>query len=211
MRTTLLLAGFGMFLFALVVPGLHADLVEMQNGDRYFGKVVSVSANTVVFSSEMLGKIQVPRQKVATLTFGNITAAPPATSHPAQSVPPSVPAMTATSPLAGTNVDLSAALRRLGSDTNFVAQIRQQMLAGSPEANAKYDEMVGGLLSGKLNLNDLRQEAQSSAKQLQELKQELGPDADEEFDGYLDVLNQFIQETAADPTVTGPKPKSSAP
>lgn len=201
MRTTSLLAGFGILLFALVVPNLHADLVEMQNGDRYFGKVLSVSADTVVFSSEMLGKINVPRHKVASLTFGNHVAAPPAMRQPAQNVPTNIPLATASSPLTNPNVDLSAALRGLGAGTNFMAQIRQQMLAGSPEAASKYDEMVSGLLSGKMNLNDLRREAQSSAAQIQELKQELGPDAAESLDGYLDVLNQFIQETA-----TGPKP-----
>jgi len=120
-----------------------------------------------------------------------------------------LPAVTASSSLTGTNVDLSAMLRHAGANSNFVAQVRQQMLAGSPEASAKYDQMVNGLLSGKLNVNDVRREAQASAKQLQELKKELGPDADELLDGYLQVLNSFIQETDAEPVAPSPKPVSA--
>ena len=52
---------------------LQADQVEMQNGDRFSGKVFSVSADTVVLQSDTLGKITVPRKKVASLTFGTNT------------------------------------------------------------------------------------------------------------------------------------------
>ena len=73
------------------------------------------------------------------------------------------------------------------------------MLANSPEAAGKYDQMVNDLLSGKLDLNGLRREAQSSAKQLQDLKRELGPEADELLEGYLQILNGFLKETDTEP------------
>jgi predicted ATP-grasp superfamily ATP-dependent carboligase len=104
-----------------------------------------------------------------------------------------------------TNVDLSAAFRQLGANTNFVGQIRQQMLAGNPEAARKYDELVSGLLSGQLNVSDVRQQAQTAAAQLRELKRQLGPEADDSLDGYLQVLDSFIKETANEPADAAPK------
>ena len=170
----------------LAAPRLRADLVEMQNGDRYSGKVLSVSADTVVLDSEVLGKINVPRKKVASLMFGTNAAAPKAAANIARvSVSTNLPTTASSAALANTNLDLSAAFRNLGANTNFVGQIRQQMLAGSPEAAGKYDEMVNGLMSGELNLNDLRREAKSSADQLRELKRDLGPEAGDSIDAYL--------------------------
>jgi hypothetical protein len=97
--------------------------------------------------------------------------------------------------LANTNADFSAALRQFGGDTNVIGEIRQQMLAGSPEAATKYDEMVNGLLSGQMNLSDLRKQAAASAHQLRDLKRELGPDADDALDGYLKILDAFVNES----------------
>jgi hypothetical protein len=175
---------------------LWADEVDMQNGDRYFGKVLSVSATDVVLQSDMLGKINVPRKNVATLTFGTNGVKAMAASVPA-ATPTNLPAVTAAFQRASTNGQLSAAVRsasQTGADTNVIQQIRAQMLAGSPEATAKYDEMVSGLLSGSLNLNDLRREAKADADQLRALKRNLGPDADDSLDGYLQVLDAFVKE-----------------
>ena len=210
MRIKRLILGFGIVLLIVAVPGLRADEVNMQNGDRYFGKVLAMTANTVVLDSEILGKINVPRNKVASLALGT-NAAAPSTASSALNVSTNLPAATASSALLNTNVDLSAALRRLGANTNFVGQIRRQMLAGNPEATGKFDEMVGGLLSGKMDLNDVRREAQSSAEQLRSLKHELGPEADDSLNGYLEILDSFIKETADEPATASPQPKSQAP
>ena len=196
---------------------LRADEVDMQNGDRYFGKVVSVSADTVVMNSEMLGKINVQRKMVAGLVFGTnaapLVVAGPVTHTSVTTNLPAVPLLASPASQANTNVDLSVALRRLGADTNFVGQIRQQMLAGSPEAAGKYDEMVGGLMNGNLNLNDLRQQARASADQLRELKRQLGPEADDSLDAYLQVLDNFIKETDAGSAgaVPSPPPNTTNP
>jgi len=87
------------------------------------------------------------------------------------------------------------------------------MLAGNPEAASNYDELVSGLMSGQLNLNDLRSQAKSYADQLRELKRDLGPDAGDSIDAYLGVLDNFLKETAAEPTSATPasRPKSQAP
>jgi hypothetical protein len=214
MNMRFLLAPVGMiFIFASAFR-LRADEVNMQNGDRYFGKVLSVSADTVVLESEILGVINVPRKKVASLAVGNGASAPKTATDAA---PASASAnLLATAPSAipaDTNLDLSASFRGLGANTNFIGQIRRQLLAGNPGAASNYDEMVSGLLNGTLNVDDLRREAQSAAEQLRELKRDLGPQAGSSFDSYLEVLDNFLNETATGPTnaVPAPPPKPQAP
>lgn len=55
--------------------------------------------------------------------------------------------------------------------------------------------MVSGLMSGQINLADLRRQAQSSAKQLRDLKRELGSDAGKSLDAYLKILDAFVTTT----------------
>jgi len=200
MRTKLLSLSSGI-IFLFTAFTLRADQLEMQNGDRFSGKVLSVTADSVVLDNETLGRITVPRKKVASLAFGtNTVAAAPVGNVPRAALPTNPPVAAALVVPAKTNVDLSAALRHVGTDTNFIRQIRDQMLAGSPEAAGKYDEMVGGLLSGSLSMNDLRREAKSSADQLRALKRDLGPEAGDSFDAYLEVLDHFLKETPVAPT-----------
>jgi hypothetical protein len=208
MRTKLLFVSSGIIFLFVAAPWLRADQVEMQNGDRYFGRVLSMSTDTVTLESEVLGKINVPRKKVASLAFGTNAAAPKAAANVAPvSVPTNFPAAASPPALAGTNADLSAAFRNLGANTNFIGQIRGQMLAGNAEAASNYDEMVSGLMSGKLNLDDLRRQAKSSADQLRALKRDLGPEAGGSLDAYLDVLDNFLKETAAERTNANPVPQ----
>jgi hypothetical protein len=205
MSLKLLFVGAGMVLILIAIPGLRADVLEMQNGDRYSGKVISVTPDTVVLTNELLGKITVPRGKVMNLSFGTNTIAPKVAVTPAPPVSTNLSVITSAAAVANTNLNLSAAFRQLGADTNFVGQIRQQMLAGNPEAVSKYNNLVNGLLSGQLSVGDIRQQAQSAAAQIRELKRELGPDAGDSLDGYLQILDSFIKETANEPADTTPK------
>lgn len=210
--------------FALVLPGLvflcaaapslRADQVEMENGDRYIGKVLSMSGTNVVFESEVLGKINVPRKNVAGMAFGTNAVAVKPTTEPARTpllaptrtnlpaaslvIKPTTPNTNAAS------TDLSAALRNMGGSTNFIRDIREKMLAGSPEASAKYDEMVSSLMSGKMDMNSLRRQAADSANQLRQLKRELGPEADEALDGYLQILETFLSQSGTGTTTGTP-------
>jgi hypothetical protein len=162
--------------------------------------------------SDVLGKINVPRKQVASLMLGTNAAVQKAAANAAKvSVPTNLPAAASSVSLTNANGDVSAALRRLGANTNFVVQIRQQMLAGSPEAAGKYDELVGGLMSGQLSLSDLRNQAKSYADQLREMKRDLGPEADDSIDTYLSVLDNFLQETAAEAKGVKPQTKAKAP
>ena len=208
---TLLLA---LALFA--ATRLPADQLLLLNGDRYHGKVIGLTADAVVLDSDILGKISLPRKQVASLLFGTNTVAPvtaPA-ANPTLPSPTNLPTSAALAQLARSLTNGTAAtppLRPLAApNTNSTAnpdlarQIREQMLTGSPEATAKYNEMVAGLMSGRLTVTDLQRQAKASADQIRELKQELGPDAGDALDGYLQILDSFVKEANPAPTTPAP-------
>jgi hypothetical protein len=198
-------------LLLLGVPlRVWGDQVEMQNGDRYAGHVVSLNTNTVVLRSDVLGTLRLPRSKVAIITLGPN----PATNSPALPLPTSgfTPAASATS--AGAVSNLSPALTGLGTSTNLIQQVQKQFLSGAgPEANNKFNELLGGLMSGKLSVEDIRAEAKTAADQLRALQRESGEEAGFAANTYLAILDHFLKETApAGPTTNRPgtSPKSTA-
>ena len=153
---------------------LPADQVELQNGDRYVGHVLSLNSNSVVLQSDVLGTLRLPRSKVAVITLGPGRA----TNSPALPVPADAvtPAPSAASTLAVSN--LPPALPGLSLSTNLVQQVQKQFLSGAgPEANNKFNELLGGLMSGKLSVEDIRAEAKTAADQLRALQRESGEDA----------------------------------
>jgi hypothetical protein len=161
---------------------LVADQVVMQNGDRYNGKVLSVSPTNVVLQSDVLGVVNLQRSKVANVAMGAAvtTNAAPLAALPKTNAP----------------VDLSAAVRQLGTQSNLVNQVRAQFLAtANPEANQKFDQMLGDLGSGKMSIADLRAQAKSAAAQLRELEKEAGDDASGTTGLYLSILDSFLAET----------------
>jgi hypothetical protein len=165
---------------------LIADQIQMRNGDRYVGKVLSLSSNVVVFESSVLGRVNLSRGQVATINLfdtGTNFATMPATKA-------------AVSTNHAGNFD--SALQQLRLNTNSIAQVRNEFLAGAPpEANQKFDDMLNGLLTGKLTLTDLRKEAQTAADQLRELKKDLGEESGFAVDGYLSILENFLRQTPA--------------
>jgi hypothetical protein len=174
---------------------LRADQVEMQNGDRLLGTVSSMTAESIVLQSDLLGKIILPRNKVAAITLSPAPA-PHAATPPGAPTNNSIPGPR-TAPLQSSG-DISTALRQLGGDTNLVQQIRQHFLADAgPTANGKFDELLAGLLEGKTDLNALRTEAKSAADQIRSLKKDIGGDASATLDIYLKILDDFLAESAA--------------
>src|SRR6266550_3609214 len=182
-----------LFILFLATSWLRADQVEMQNGDRYLGTVLSLDTNTLVLRSPVLGKVNLPRGQVALITLGTGGATNLPRSLSAAKREPTAPSI----PITNGITDLSAPLRQLGANTNFIEQVRAQFLADAgPEANNKFNGMVSGLLSGRLTVNDIRIEAKSAADQLKELKLDLGEDGGWALDGYLTILENFLRETA---------------
>lgn len=202
-----LVPAFALVLMAGFASRLSADLVETQNGERYVGKVLSVNNQTLVFQSEVLGTVKLPRAKISYITLG--TNAPihdlsrPASTNNLLNLP--------TSGRTNASSDLSVALGQLGSNSNLVQQVQAQFLNGAgPEAKEKFDQLLGGYLSGKLSVDDIRAEAKTAADQLRSARNELGGDSGFMLDSYLAILDNFLKETAPAPTNT-PAVKQSAP
>jgi len=188
-----------LFCILLTAPSLQADQVQMLNGDHYAGKILSLNSNSIVFESDVLGKVTLPREKVASMNFG-------ASATTNATVAPRV--VTTTNRLVHSSTNIAAALRN-GTNIATIEQVRQQMLTGTtPEVNQKYDEMLNGLMTGKLSVNDIRGQAKTSIDQINKLKQEMGPQADPMLDAYLEILQNFVNdEEPAAPT----KPALPAP
>jgi len=173
---------------------LRADQVEMQNGDRYAGTVLSLDANTVVLRSQVLGKVSLPRSQVALIMLG-----PSARTNAARLRPPSTNQLSRPLPAAAasTNAELAALLRQLGGDTNSIREVQDQFLGNAgPEANRQFNQMLGDLTSGKMTLSDLRAQAKAAAEQVRAQRGEMGGELGGLLDSYLAILDHFVDQTA---------------
>jgi hypothetical protein len=198
---------------ALVLP-LNADVVELTNGDRYQGKVVSMTEGFLDFQSEIQGRVKLPRDKVATITLHG-SAAPKPVSKTVTAAPIAAPLI-----LSGTNhasVPAGSAdavveqMRREGIDPKTIKQVQEQIFGqSSPEAAQKFNQTMAGLLSGQLTVGDIRVQAENSIKQIKEAKKDLGGDEGDMLDGYLAILEQFVQQTGTAETIS-PLPRAAQP
>jgi len=183
--TTKAFAGWLVCSFTLLA---HADQVIMQNGDRYHGKVVSVTTNALVLQSDVLGTVNLSRSKVSQIVLGSEASA--------TALPQTKPAALAT-PKTNADAALATTVRQLKSQPQLIQQVQTQYLNdATPEAKAKFDQMLTDLSTGKMSVDGLRAEAKSTADQLRAMRKELGEDAGEGLDGYLAILDNFVQESA---------------
>ncbi len=190
---------------------LRADQVVMQNGDTLHGTVLSVSTNTLVLQNENLGRVALPRAKVTAIVLGNGTAK--AGTSLSAAVQASLPMTGPATDQTNSTADLTSALRGLSGQTNLVQQVEAQFLSpAGPEAVSKFNDLLNGLSTGKIDMNDLRAQAQSAADQLRSLKQGTGPEDSGEVDAYLAILDDFLKETAPANAATSPvSPPTNAP
>lgn len=184
-----LLLGFGL--------ARAVDEVEMRNGDRYLGQVLALSTNALVFKSDMLGKVTLPRKEVRAIHL-----------HEPKSVSESASktnVVTNTAPILAANPGVAGALGQLRSTKDVSQYTPNDLLSqAGPEAQAKFQSMVGGLMTGRMSIEDLRTEAKSVADQVRALRADLGEDAGWALDSYLAILDNFINEAA-------PKGKPATP
>jgi len=186
-------------ILTLAVISCPADQVEMQNGDRYTGKVLSLNEKSLILDNAVLGKITLPRDKAAVVRVGTErekAANASATKSPSK---------------AGVARPADPVLADLASHSNLIQQVQRQFLAGAdPAAQQKFGDLVTGLLDGTVTVEDVRREARSAADQVRARKKELGPDAGFALDGYLAVLDRFLKESPAAPggTTNATAPKS---
>jgi len=211
-KTAVLLAGSCALGISMTLS-VRADQVNMQNGECYIGRVVTLSNETVVVQSDVLGALKVPRSKIASITFGTNAVPAPVQMPAVATAQPTRPIST------NSSADLTTAIQQLRADPNAMRQIEQQFLAGAdPQAKEMFNQTMGGLMNGTLNLDDIRRQARSAADQLRSAKKELGDDAGFAVDGYLAILDSFLRETATTPSgnstnAVAPqvKPKRSSP
>ena len=185
-------------LLALLVAvcGARADVVVFENGDRLSGKVLTMSETELKLKNDIQGTVTLPREKIASIHFKEATAGP----------------------AVGTLPNAGNVLKQLegGDETSrAIEQVQNDLLAGaSPEAQQMYRDMVRDLMSGKLQLGDIRAQAESTLNELRSLEKELGDDTTSELlDGYASILENFLKATppasgAAPKSETAPQPKA---
>lgn len=174
-------------------PVIRADQVLMQNGDRINGKVVSLTTNSLIIQDNNLGTITLARANVTAIFFGTAAVTAPVATNDLLSGKAASPA--------APDSDMAATLRGLRSHTNLIQQVETQVLdSSSPDALNKFNDLLDGLSTGKIDLNGLRAQAQTEADQLREFKKEMGPETAAEADVYLAILDHFLRETAPGPT-----------
>jgi hypothetical protein len=159
-----------------------------------------------MLKNEFLGTVRLPRGRVAMVLFGtnslgNFTGAPLFTNIQGKASTPG---------LTNNPSDLASQLRQLAGQTNAMEQIETQMLGGAgPEAKNKYNDLLGGLISGRLGVDDIRLEARTAADQLRAARKDLGEDAGPLLDSYLAILDHFLRETT--PSAGSGQPQNKAP
>jgi len=181
----------------------RADILELTNGDHYRGKVISMTESNLEFLSEIQGRVKLPREKIAQITFREVVkpaAAAPTAAPLILSGPPTSPP--AADPLNNPGGSVAQQMQKQGVDPRLISQIQDQIFGkGSPEAVKKFNEMMGGLMAGSVSVQDVQAMAQDSINQIKQAKKDLGGDAGEMLDGYLDILQKFVNEAATDNTI----------
>ena len=175
---------------ALVLPTtfLCADVIECDNGDRYHGKVLSMDDKKVTLQNEITGTLQIPRARIVTLSFREKTTVPAA-----RIIATNAPAV------------------RPGAiqlDRSAIQKVQNELLAGAtPEANQMFNEMVQGLMSGQMDVADIRSKAQTTLQELRSLQNEVG---DEEtaalLNSYGAILESFLKQAPARANTAPVKP-----
>jgi hypothetical protein len=178
-------------LFAtLLITGLssRADIVNLINGDRFTGSIELVNTAEVHLKTESLGVIKLPRAKVVSIYFG--TNQPPAR-------------------IASAGKDPSATGL---FDPKAVEKVQDDFLAtAGPEANAMFKDLIQGLASGKLNVEDIRNQARASLKELKELQTEVGDEDNALLSNYVGILEHFINQGSTNKSKPSAAPKASMP
>jgi hypothetical protein len=184
-----------------------ADQVEMQNGDRYQGRVLSLNSNLLIIQSEVLGTLRLPRAKVALVALGDSLGTNWMRSFAATNSLASAPTAASAEPAP----EVSAIGRQLGAHSNLIQRVESQFLStAGPEAKQKFDELLSGLMSGKVTVEDIRLQAQSAADQIRAAKKELGSEAGWAIDGYLAILDHFLKETGGSVAISTNSASSAA-
>lgn len=192
----------------------RGDQVEMVNGDRYVGRVVSLGSDILVIQNEFLGTLKLPRARISSIA---LESTPARGGTNALRVAPTLLRSNRLAQISGrvsTNADpdFASAIHELGSNSSVIQQVQQQFLAGAgPEAQTKFNDLVTGLMSGKVGVNELRTEAKNTLEQARSARKELGEEGGSSMDSYLAILESFLKESEPAIAPTNPATNSVAP
>jgi hypothetical protein len=177
-----------------VGSSIRAEEVRLKNGDVVLGKVKSLDETTLILASENFGELKIARNRIAVIRFAamplyGLDETIPAAPKPALTKPGDK-AATAT-----VEDDLTSQLKKL--DPTYMKAIEQAfpLLNSSPEAKKYFTDRVEGLMSGKINIEEVRKDAKKVVTELEDLKAELGDETGAALDGYLGILKKFLNET----------------
>ena len=182
-------------LLALLVSPSLADSVQLTNGDSVSGKVVSLDSQSLVLKSDVLGEVKIGREKIAAILLGDRPAIP--------ATPRAAKPETAKGPVTGEPAaspqsveDILKQIQAGGVDKGLTKSLESEFpLLSTPEVRAYFDKTVGGLISGDINIGDLRKQAIDVRNQVKDLERDLGPEATQALSGYMSILDKFIRET----------------
>ena len=127
---------------ALCVSTIRAETVELVNGDTLHGKVILLDQQHLTLRSELLGELKLPRDRVASITL----------------VARKKPTATQVTPHTdATPGDVLKQLRTKGVDRDDLSTLKKQFpLLGTPEVSQYVNDKLSGLMTGRLNLQDIR-------------------------------------------------------
>jgi hypothetical protein len=168
--------------------------------------VISLNADTLVLRSDVIGTVKLPRARVNAIHLGTNAPAVLGTNQTGALLPQAAPAGQVR------GLPNSGAGTPTGGASALAGQSPNEILAGAtPEAQAKFSELAGGLMSGKLSAEDIRAEARSVAAQVRAMRAELGEDAGGALDAYLAILDRFIGESPSQPAPAAPPAPKKTP
>ena len=183
-------AGFILAGLLLFIPFVQADVIECDNGDRYHGKVLSMDDKKVVLKNDITGTLNIPRARIVSLSFRD-QATTPTAARTSPVIAPVSPA------------------KQLESASAIQQVLNDYLSTATPEANRMYNEMVQSLMSGQMNMADLRNKAQTALQELKSLQKELGDDETAQLlNSYGAILESFLRQA---PVQTNAVPRTIAP
>ena len=193
-----------------------ADVVKLANGDTLHGKIVSIDDEKVVLESDVFGKVVVARERVLGVVFadgkgpdgGPAVEAEPKTGDRAETPgeiidrlineefgPDALRELSRGAKIVANPGDVVRELQREGIDPKYINELTVAIPGfTAPPVQDYFYGTVEGLKTGRINLGDIRKDAVKVRDQIESLKKDLGPDA-AALDGYLGILNGFIEET----------------
>ncbi len=230
----------GFTLLAMAVAPAAADTIHLRNGDRIHGKVLELTEQEVKLHSEIHGIFKLPRDKVISITIGDPppesqpapriavprgttpragdAEAPPTVDQLLDRMVPknfdrqSVRDLNAAAGTAGGTVEqVIDQLRAEGIPQGLMSELNMRLPGfASPAVQSYFNDRVGGLIDGSLNIEDIRRDAARAADELRSLQADLGPEG-AALNGYLGILEGFLQSTApAEPELRKPNPQPPA-